>query len=271
MKTQATPQPVSRTICYKLECIGDFLASYVSSISSSRYCYLELFSRPGDLRCRDTGAMIHSSTSRVLGLKPAFGQYILVARDHSSRACVVPGSNTLVVANNLIYNKTLQHIVDAIPRSHSIFALIDAPGYRDFRWSTIKKLTGYGTDWQGYRMDMLLVLPVGTALYNNLARPECTGSITRFFGSGAWKDFFNEMEAGALPANVISDKLVAFYTANLKKLGYHFVEHFRPAKFSGSPGYYVVWASDRDSRLKLIKYIWNKTRFIPGEFFHSQP
>ncbi len=269
MKQQPDPQPASRAVCHKLECIGEFLESYAKNINPAQYCYLELFARPFHYTCKETGVVIPNTSRRAFTLKPPFSHYILATRSqlYDSRF-EKPEGKTSVINENIIYDCTLQRIFDSIPRSKSIFCIIDPPGYRCLRWTTVKKLITYGTNWQGHRMDMLLFLPVERALLKNITRPECKASITRFFGSSGWEDIRDEIIAGQTSSGKALSKLGHIYISGLKRMGYRHVDGFTTLKTNSKTLYFIIWASDRESRLKTIKSIWNKARFLPGEMFH---
>lgn len=271
MQKQPDPQPVSKKVCHKLECLGDFLAVYSPGIKAGQYYYLEPFAGQEFYTCRETGVTVPGLSRRALMVKPGFGGYILVKPGNSPEtARPAAGGNLITIQGNLIQNATLRRIFDRIPRSSSIFCIIDPPGYRRLRWTTMKKLITSGTNWQGQRMDLLLLLPMEMAIVKNLNRPECAASLTRFFGTTAWKEINSSLASGKISTPAARDMLVEIYTSGLKSLGYRHVESLNPVKTGRAPLYYIVWASDGESRLKQIKTTWSKTRFLPGEMFHQQ-
>ena len=270
MKAARQTRMVSRTVCNKLDCLGDFLSGYVKNIRNRECCYLEFFAGPTEVICRQTGVSVPGLSRRAIGVQPSFDHYVLVEQPGGGEQKSLPASRDLsIVRGNIILNQTLHQVFDIIPRSNSILAIIDPPGYRPLRWSTMKKLIGYGTDWQGYRMDLLLLLPVETALLNNLRRPECRPSITRFFGSSAWLAVYEGLENGRLDAGPAREMLVKIYCDNFKQTGYRYVESHNPFAAGHRSAYYIIWASDRESRLKNIRKIWASPRFLPGELFRQ--
>ncbi len=272
MKKQPDPQPASMPVCNKLECLGEFLEGYTKNIQAEQHCYLELFARPQGVICKKTGAFIPSPAWRAIDLKAKFSRYIVALHktvadyDFSDLS-----KKALVFKENIIHDHTLHRIFDSIPRSQSILCIADPPGYRCMRWTTMKKIINCSKDWQGHRMDMLLLLPVEAALIKNITRPECRRSITRFFGSNAWETVRDEIISGQTPGYRAPNKLAQIYITNLKNMGYRYVEGLNPARPRHTSLYYIVWASDRQNRLKTIKNIWSKPRFLPGEMFHNLP
>lgn len=268
MARKPDPRLVSKTVCHKLECLEEFLREYASSGTARNYCYLEIFARPGKFICRESGAQISSLSFRVSDIKPGFGRLVLAVQSEEN-AKDFSGIDGLVVSGNILHDSVQRQIFDQIPRSSSILCIIDPPGYRRLRWSTMKKMISGSTNWQGQRMDTLLILPLENALFKNMGRAECTASINRFFGTGEWQNIAGELGAGRVSPLKARLEMINLYAENLKNQGYRHVEVFNPAKPGHMPAYFIVWTSDTSSRIKQIKNIWQKTHFLPGEMFHQ--
>jgi three-Cys-motif partner protein len=265
-----TPDPrlTSRTFCHKLECTEEFLKSYASGKAARGDCYLELFARFEKYRCKETGAVLPGLTSRVLKIKPGFRRYIFATLDkHATDS--LPEKEVFVITGNILHDSTQRQVFDQIPRSSSILCVIEPPGYRRLRWSTMRKIITGGTSWQGYRMDMLMILPLENALFKNMNRPDCANSINRFFGSDKWQGIAKGLAESRISPLQARMKMVEMYIGNLKEEGYRHVEIFSPAKPGRIPAYLVIWASDLGSRIRQIKSIWQTPRFLPGEMFHK--
>ena len=116
---------------------------------------------------------------------------------------------------------------------------------------------------------MLLILPLEMALLRNLARLECEASINRLFGNQKWQLIRQERLEGKIEAGESRKKLVELFKIGLKSLGYKYVEDLKPARFSSPPYYHLIWASDRDSRVRELTNAWGKERYLPCELFHS--
>ncbi|GAI95759.1 unnamed protein product, partial [marine sediment metagenome] len=115
-------------------------------------------------------------------------------------------------------------IVSTVSRSASSFALIDPPGYRQLRWSTIRKLAAHGKDWKGHKLELLILFPLEMALLRNLTRPECQSSITRLYGNRQWQEISRKRLAGKISSEKMRNKLVRLFKTGLKELGYKYVE-----------------------------------------------
>lgn len=268
MTRKPDPRLVSKTVCHKLECLEDFLKGFASSGATRNYCYLEIFARPGKFICHESGAQISSLSSRASDIKPGFGRMVMAAQNEEALENF-SNINGLIVSGNILHDSVQRKIFDQIPRSSNILCVIDPPGYRRLRWSTMKKMISGSTNWQGQRMDALLILPLENALFKNMGRVECASSINRFFGTNEWQNTAGELAAGRISPLKARLEMVNLYAENLKSQGYRHVEVFNPAKPGRMSAYFIIWTSDTSSRIKQIKNIWQKTRFLPGEMFHQ--
>jgi len=61
------------------------------------------------------------------------------------------------------------------------------------------------------------------------------------------------------------ERFVQLYTNNLRALGYRYVEPYGPLYLGHKPLYHVIFASDHPIGAKIMRSVWGKTRFIPGE------
>ncbi|GAG94685.1 unnamed protein product, partial [marine sediment metagenome] len=174
-----------------------------------------------------------------------------------------------IITGNPVNEKVLQQAFDLIPRSASSFALIDPPGYRKLRWSTIKKLGAHGSDWKGHKIDLLIILPLEMALLRNLTRPECQASITRLYGNRKWQEIKQKRLKGKIGPDEMRRQLVKLFKAGLRGLGYKYVEDFKPASPSRQPFYHVIWASDSKREAKMISDAWGRERYLPCELLYS--
>ncbi|GAI40990.1 unnamed protein product, partial [marine sediment metagenome] len=152
----------------------------------------------------------------------------------------------------------------------SSFALIDPPGYKRLRWSTIKKLTAHGSDWRGHKMELLIMFPLEMALLRNLTRSECQASITRLYGNHQWEEIKQDKLSGKIELSEVRGRLVELFKAGLRGLGYNYVEDFKPASLSHQPFYHLILASDSDTGAKILKDVWSKPRYLPCELLYSQ-
>jgi len=185
----------------------------------------------------------------------------LASTDVSSTINIIYGNQ-----NNI---KIIKRLLDTVPRSTSSLAFIDPAGYRHLDWSTLKELAERGKNWQGQKMDLLIIFPLEMALLKNLMRAECEKSITRFYGNHRWEDIKRQSRAQKLTAEETKTRLVELFKTGIYELGYRYVEDFKPASPTADPYYHLIFASDTGSRLKYLKGAWGKPRFLKCELLYK--
>jgi three-Cys-motif partner protein len=267
-------KPIRKWGCHKLECFADYIEAYTASLGKERYCYLELYASGGKRLCRGTDCIIEDSALRALSTKK-FDRYIFVSRDSRDAESLAKltasyDSDVKIITGNCVNEKVLRQAFDLIPRSASGFALIDPPGYRQLRWSTIRKLATHGKDWKGHKIELLILFPLEMALLRNLTRPDCQLSITRLYGNRDWQEISLKRQAGRISSAKMRTQLVRLFKAGLKELGYKYVEDFTPAAPSLYPLYHVISANDSGHRIKMISEAWGKERYLPCELLYDK-
>jgi three-Cys-motif partner protein len=266
---------IRKWVCHKLECFAEYIEAYTRALDSNRCCYLELYAGGGNCICKGTDCIIEDSALRALGTETKFTKYILIVRESQQAenlkqlTAKYNAADIEIITGNCASEKVLQQAFDLIPRSASSFALIDPPGYKKLRWSTIKKLGTHSSDWKGHKIDLLIIFPLEMALLRNLTRPECQASITRLYGNRQWEEIKQKRLKGKIGAEEIRRQLVKLFKAGLKGLGYKHVEDFKPASPSKQPFYHVILASDSKRGAKMLRDIWGKERYLPCELLYS--
>jgi three-Cys-motif partner protein len=250
--------------------------SYWRTTRKAAYCYLELFTGYGVYPCNGVECSLEGSALRVLKSRAKFKCYAFLAQNHavsrSLEPLIVPyntGHNIQILVGNPNNEKTLCRLLDQVPRSASGLAFIDPGGYRRLNWSTLEKLAAHGKDWQGTKMELLIIFPVEMALLRNLMRSECAGSVTRFYGNQQWEEIKRQKRVNKAGPDDTKHKLVELFKDGLRNLGYHYVEDFRPASPTHDPYYHLIYAGDSHSRLKSIKEAWGKSRFLRCELLYG--
>jgi len=271
------PRQIRKWTCHKLECFADYIEAYAKTLGNTECCYLELFAGCGSCICKGTDCHIEDSELRALKTKPKFAKYIFVVRNcqnaENLKRLMAPlnTDNTIeIITGNCISENVLRQLFDLVPRSISSFALIDPPGYRRLRWSTIKKLVAHGSDWRGHKIELLIIFPLEMALLHNLTRSECEASITRLYGNRKWQEIKQQRLDGKIEVSEVRHRLVELFKAGLKGLGYKHVEDFKPAQFSNPLFYHLILASDSDSGAKILRDAWGKQRYLPCELLYSK-
>ena len=268
-------KPIRKWACHKLECFGDYIEAYTSALGKGNYGYLELYASGGKCLCKGTDCVIDDSALRALSTTRQFDHYIFIAKDPDDAQSLEhltasSDSEVGIVTGTPVSERVLKEAFDLIPRSASTFALIDPPGYRQLRWSTIRKLAAHGHDWKGHKMELLILFPLEMALLRNLTRPDCEASINRLYGHYDWQAISQKRLAGKMSSAKMRSKLVRLFMAGLKELGYKYVEDFTPASPSSHPLYHVISANDSGHRDKMIAETWGKARYLPCELLYDK-
>ena len=269
------PRQIRKWTCHKLECFSDYIEAYARALKNTSCCYLELYAECGSCLCKDTDCCIDDSQLRVLKTKTKFAKYIFVVRNRqdaeSLERLTTPYNtgNIEIITGNCNNKKVIRRLFDLIPRSSSSFALIDPTGYRRLHWATIEQLATHGTNWQGEKMDLLIIFPLEMALLRNLTRPECHKSITRLYGNQQWEEVRRQRLSGEIKLDKVRHRLVELFKTGLSSLGYRYVADFKPASPTHQPFYHLILASDSDTGAEILKHIWGKSRYLPCELLYS--
>jgi three-Cys-motif partner protein len=267
-----TPRKIQKWTCHKLESFSEFIDSYTPATRKADYGYLELFTGYGTYLCNGLDCSLEGSALRALKSKARFISYGFLTPSRTIANSVKPiisehysSKNALVLVGNPNNEKHLGRLMDSLPRSASSLAFIDPGGYRRLHWSTLEKLVTHGKNWQGDKIDLLIVFPIEMALLRNMQRPECEESVTRFYGNQEWEEIKRQKRANKISSHDIKQKLVELYKNGLQNLGYRYVGDFKPASPTPDPYYHLIYASDILSRSKQIKEAWGKSRFLRCE------
>jgi len=273
-KLNLNQKQIRKWTCHKLECFTDYIKAYAKMLGNTKYCYLELYAGGGSCACKDRDCCIEDYEPRVLKTKE-FAKYIFIVRDHQDAANLkrlmspLNTDNTIeIITGNCISEKVIRQSFDLIPRSASSFALVDPPGYRRLRWSTIKKIAAHGSDWRGHKMELLIIFPLEMALLRNLTRPECEASITRLYGNNKWQEIKQARLDGKIGLDEVRHRLTQLFKNGLRGLGYRYVEDLKPVSPSRQPFYHLILASDNGTATGILKDAWGKPRYLPCELFH---
>jgi three-Cys-motif partner protein len=269
-----TPK-TNKWTCHKLESFSEFLDSYQPRVRKAPYCYLELFASVSSIPCQGFNCDFEGTFPRVLKSKAKFARYAFLTRSRAiAKKLQSMASGNVSAAINIIYGnqnniKIISRLLDTVPRSASSLAYIDPAGYRKLGWSTLKELANRGKNWQGEKMDLLIIFPLEMALLKNLMRAECEKSITRFYGNQRWEDIKRQSQVQKLASDEIKTRLVELFKTGIYELGYRHVEDFKPASPTSDPYYHLIFASDTGSRLKYLKEAWGKPRFLKCELLYD--
>jgi len=237
---------------------------------------LELFAGPGTTPCNGMECALESASLRALKSRSKFARLAFLAPNTAIYAnlqqTVIQYSEKRIVQvfkGNANSERSIFKLLDVVPRSGSGLVLIDPGGYCRLNWTTIEKIAAHGKNWQGERLELLIIFPLEMALLRNLMRSECEDSLTHFFGNRRWDDIKRQKRAGKISAEDIRYRLIELYKSGLQDLGYHYVEDVKPASPTADPYYHLIYAGDRVSRKASLQTAWGKTRFLRCELLYG--
>jgi len=259
-----------------MESFSDFIDSYGRTTRKATYCYLELFTGYGVYPCNGVDCSLESSPLRVLKSRAKFKRYAFLAQNRtvsrSLQSLIAPfnaAQNIEILVGNPNNAKTLFRLLDNVPRSASGLVFIDPGGYRRLNWSTLERLAVHGQNWQGAKLELLIIFPLEMALLRNLMRDECAESVTRFYGNQQWEEIKRQKLVNKIKSVEIKQRLIELFKNGLSNLGYRFVEDYKPASPTHDPYYHIIYASDKTARLRNIKDAWGKARFLRCELLYN--
>ena len=268
-----TPGQIRKWTCHKLESFSVFMDSFARSTRKNAYCYLELFAGPGSLPCSDMNCRLESSAVRILKTRANFARYVFLTSTKSTADNLKTSVTNLrksdlqILVGNPNNIKTLERLIDQIPRSASSLAFIDPGGYRRLNWKTLERLSELGKNRRGEKTELLIIFPLEMALLRNMVRPECAESVSRFYGNRRWEELKNLKENNR--SEDIKTRLIELFKNGLSDLGYKFIEDFKPAAATHDPYYHLIYAGDNISRLKQLKNSWGKSRYLRCELLYG--
>ena len=250
--------------------------SYQPDTQKAQYCYLDLYTDTSIYPCQGIECYFESTALRVLKSRAKFAHFAFLSRTragiNSLMNLITPlniSKHVGILSGDPNNVRTLTKLLDSIPRSASSLVFMDPAGYRRLHWSTLTELAARGKNWQGQKMDFLIIFPLEMALLRNLMRPECEKSITRFYGNQRWEDIKRQNRIRKLSSTEIKTRLIELFKTGLFELGYRYVEDFQPAAPTHDPYYHLIFASDRSSRLKYIRDAWGKPRYLRCELLYD--
>lgn len=156
-------------------------------------------------------------------------------------------------------------ILQQIPKNVPSFTFLDPRGLQ-LHWQTIQNLSSHRTRW---KIELLILYPYDMAIARlfpiALKNPAVYNTLTRFYGNKKWIEELEDSLEAEETARQRRERFVQLYLNNLKDLGYCHVEPYGPLYSGHRPLYYVIFASDHIIGAKIMRDVWGKIRFIPGE------
>lgn len=265
------PRHIHIWTALKLEYLDNYLQAYIHATKRSREThYIDAFAGCGECMIIETGYEVKGSPLRALYIKPSFTKYHFVEKkpmlsNHLRKVLFDKGFNNAYVysgdCNQVIPTKVLSNVPQDVPS----FAFLDPTGIQ-LNWQTIERLASHRKRW---KMELLLLYPYDMAIARlfrlALSNRALYDAMTRFYGDESWKIQIDESFQKRETSDQRRERFVRLYTNKLQALGYRYVDTYGPLYSGHKPLYHVIFASDHPVGARIMKSVWSKTRFVPGE------
>ena len=144
------------------------------------------------------------------------------------------------------------------------FAFLDPTGLQ-LHWETVVALAKHRFRSQ-YKMELLILYPYDMGVNRNLFNPRSYQALDRFYGERhVWEDQLKASQRSHESDDGRRNRFVELYKARLRGLAYKFVTSFGPLFDRKVPKYHVIFAGDNETGSRIMRDVWAKTRFVPGE------
>jgi len=239
----------------QVRCVGQwstekhyYLQRYIDIFTTSmrnkwNLCYVDLFAGPGYCKVRETSDEIMASPLIALNANNKFNKYIFI--DQSAEVCetlktrISEATQFSTLDIEVIQgdcNELVPQIRDLIPKNWLSLCFLDPTGLQ-LRFHTLRELAS-----NDRRIDLILNLPVGTALRRNIDRFYKKGSplMDEFWGNDSWRNIYKSLPKGSTDEK-FATSFIRGYRDRLTPLGYNEVKLGR--EIGIRQYYYLLFAS----------------------------
>ena len=265
------PSPIRKWTALKLEYLDYYLQAYVRAAKRAREIhYIDAFAGCGDCVIIENGWSVEGSPWRALNTVPAFTRYYFVEKEENLASHLRSTILDKGLKNAHVYAGDCNQVIPAeilprIPQNVPSFAFLDPTGLQ-INWQTIQSLASHR---RNMKMELLILYPYDMAITRlfrlALENPAHYNTLTRFYGDEKWLDEFRASLRAKETPKQQRDRFVQLYTNNLRALGYQYVEAYEPLYSGHKSLYHVIFASDNEAGANIMRDVWSKTKFIPGE------
>ncbi len=275
MAAVKVPKQIPKWTALKLEHLDCYLQGYVQATKAAKEIhYIDAFASCGDCAMRDTGQLVQGSPWRALNAIPRFSQYHFIEKNRAyathlkSRIAESRISNATIDIGDC--NRLLpSEVLPRIPRDVPTFAFLYPDGLQ-LDWATVVAVAAHR---RPQRVELLILYPYDMAVKRQFPLAATSSShrdkLTRFYGTDSWlREYERSVEDGE-STEQRRLRFVQFYRENLLELGYRHVEPYGPMCSNRGPLYHVVFAGDNDVGVKIMRDVWARPRYVPGELFYK--
>jgi len=264
---QKIPRRTGNWTAIKLEYLDNYLQAYVTATKrAGGTYYIDAFAGCGECTLRKTGRVVEGSAWRALKAVPPFTCYYFIEKDEGSAAYLREAILAKGIENAHVYTGDCNTVIPntvlhGIPTDRPSFAFLDPSGLQ-LHWQTVAALAAHR---KGLKMELLILYPYDMVIARWLRTPNVFPALTRFYGDEGWMiEAQRSFELKETPDQRRA-RFVELYRSKLLGLQYEHVEVFGLFYSGQRPLYHVVFASDSEVGLRIMRDVWRKPRFIPGE------
>ena len=169
-------------------------------------------------------------------------------------------------------NQLVTQMLDRVPRLAPAFAFLDPEG-SELEWETVRAISAYK---RPNRVEQLILLPTDTGFVRLLSLrqpldPAYAARVTAMFGDDSWSATYERRRAAQISADQAREEYLALYAANLRRLGYQYVQERQITKEPASPGgrgapmYFLLHATDIAAGNRIMGHCFDKKHLRPEE------
>ena len=262
----------------KLEIIQKYAAAYSRILNGQvrlKHIYIDAFCGAGIHKSRASGNLVHGSPTVALGIDPPFCEYHFIDLNRRKigvlKSLIEEDSRcTYDPEKVFLYNKDCNDVLitDVFPRAryedyHRALCLLDPYGLH-LDWKVIY-IAG-----QMKSIDLFLNFPIGDMNRNVLLRdqtktnPDQLNRMTKYWGDESWRQsaYSSEGDLFGYKEKLTNRAVVKDFKRRLQIVaGFSYVPEPMPMRNSrGVEIYYLFFASQNKTGLKIVKDIFNKYR-----------
>ncbi|MBN1530690.1 MAG: three-Cys-motif partner protein TcmP [Thermoleophilaceae bacterium] len=153
-------------------------------------------------------------------------------------------------------NELVPQMLADVPVRAPAFAFLDPEG-SELHWSTVEAIAAHKRA-QPRKVEQLILFPTDTGFVRLIAdHPE---KVDRMFGHGRWREIAAARLAERITADEARGDYVRLYGDGLRELGYATVLDKQMQKQSGSPLYFLIFATDHPAGRRIMDSCFDKVK-----------
>lgn len=245
----------------KLMILESYAQAFAKACTTARGWYgLDLFAGTGMNYSTTRNAEMRGSPLILLDASPPEAIQVLLSEfdkgtlralearcePYGDRARIYHGD-----ANELVHEMLAQ-----VPVKAPAFAFLDPEG-SELHWATVEAIAAH-KHGQPRKIEQLILFPTDMGFVRLMAdHPE---KVDRIFGPGDWRSIADARRAGEIDPDQARGAYVRRYANGLSDLGYATVLDRQMRTQSGSPLYFLIFATDHPAGERIMDNVFDKVR-----------